>query len=55
MTQAWIRAITIRCARRPYFRRAKNASGGGQFTTSGDIPTAAKVGATGAYAVKIPF
>ena len=31
------------------------ASGGGQFTTSGDIPTAAKVGSTGAYAVKILF
>jgi membrane fusion protein, multidrug efflux system len=31
------------------------ASGGGQFTTSGDIPTAAKVGSTGAYAVKIRF
>src|SRR5579872_2027220 len=31
------------------------ASGGGQFTTSGDIPTAAKVGSTGAFAVKIRF
>jgi multidrug resistance efflux pump len=31
------------------------ASGGGQFTTSGDIPTAARVGSTGAYAVKILF
>jgi multidrug resistance efflux pump len=31
------------------------ASGGGQFTTSGDIPTAAKVGSTGAFAVKILF
>lgn len=31
------------------------ASGGGQFTTSGDIPTAARVGSTGAYAVKIVF
>jgi multidrug resistance efflux pump len=29
------------------------ASGGGQFTTSGDIPTAARVGSTGAFAVKI--
>ncbi|WP_198400195.1 HlyD family secretion protein [Bradyrhizobium pachyrhizi] len=31
------------------------ASGGGQFTTSGDIPTAARVGSTGAFAVKIIF
>ncbi|MGJ4943534.1 HlyD family secretion protein [Bradyrhizobium sp. HKCCYLS1011] len=31
------------------------ASGGGQFTTSGDIPTAAKVGSTGVFAVKILF
>lgn len=31
------------------------ASGGGQFTTSGDIPTAAKVGSTGAFVVKIVF
>jgi hypothetical protein len=31
------------------------ASGGGQFTTSGDIPNAAKVGSSGAYAVKILF
>jgi membrane fusion protein, multidrug efflux system len=31
------------------------ASGCGQFTTSGDIPTAAKVGSTGAFAVKILF
>jgi multidrug resistance efflux pump len=31
------------------------ASGGGQFTTSGDIPTAARVGSTGAFAVKIVF
>jgi len=31
------------------------ASGGGQFTTSGDIPTAARVGSTGAFAVKISF
>jgi multidrug resistance efflux pump len=31
------------------------ASGGGQFTTSGDIPTAARVGSTGAFAVKIRF
>ena len=31
------------------------ASGGGQFTTSGDIPTAARVGSTGAFVVKILF
>lgn len=31
------------------------ASGGGQFTTSGDIPNAAKVGSSGVYAVKILF
>jgi multidrug resistance efflux pump len=31
------------------------ASGGGQLTPSGDIPTAARVGSTGAFAVKILF
>ena len=31
------------------------ASGGGQFTTSGEIPNAAKIGSSGAYAVKILF
>jgi multidrug resistance efflux pump len=31
------------------------ASGGGQLTTSGDIPNAAKVESSGAYAVKILF
>jgi multidrug resistance efflux pump len=31
------------------------ASGGGQFITTGTIPTTAKVGSTGAYAVRINF
>ena len=31
------------------------ASGGGQLTTSGEIPNAAKAGSSGAYAVKISF
>jgi hypothetical protein len=32
-----------------------SATGGGQFTTSGTIPNAAKIGSDGLYAVRINF